>query len=131
MSSDMDLLKTDSTKRILENLNILTTIDLNGIIFPSEIETGLSLLSQLSVTLRESVDVPQVEGIGTTEGSSEGQPLISPEIDELNTLIREEATLQRALSLESKALMTRGSFIPLLKYDMGPPVAKEPSDEIV
>lgn len=122
----MDLLKTDSIKRIFENLMISSSVDLHGIIFANEVETGSSLLSQFSVSLRESGDGPL--GNTTALGGSVTDPcdepgeahssILLPEIEELNTLIQEESTLQRALALESKALMTRGTFIPLMKYEI-------------
>jgi hypothetical protein len=129
MASDMDLLKSDSMKRLLENLSITST-DLQGVIFWNEMEIGSSHLSQFSVTLRESTtDLPLADpvGGGLSDRSADGgqvethSSLIQPEVEELNALIREEITLQRALTLENKALLTRGTFIPLLKYDINSP----------
>jgi hypothetical protein len=133
MASDLDLLKSDSVKRLLENLNI-TPADLQGVIFWNEMEIGSSHLSQFSVSLRESAtDLPPFPATGgglserSLDGAGDGgqveahSSFIQPEIEELNTLIREETTLQRALTLENKALLTRGTFIPLLKYELNNP----------
>jgi hypothetical protein len=127
----MDLLKTDSIKRLLENLNISSSVNLHGVIFANEVETGSSLLSQLSVPLRESAEVPQENTAPIDAGASVVDPcdesgeeahssVLLPEVEELNALIQEEPTLQRALALESKALKTRGTFIPLMKYEILP-----------
>jgi hypothetical protein len=129
MSSDMDLLKTDSVKRIFENLTISSSVDLQGIIFPNEVETGSSLLSQLSVSLREvshGAIAPSGTGHGLgayvadlcEEPGEAHSSILLPEVEQLNALIQEEPTLQRALALESKALMTRGTFIPLMRYEI-------------
>lgn len=133
MASDMDLLKTDSIKRLFDALDITSMVDLNGVIFTTDIETGSSIISQqLSVrdtTSDEENNIdstsfpnllptnstpPQFNEKSNIEQNSE----ILPEIESLNTLVKDEPTLQRALILEKRALMTRGTFIPLLKFEI-------------
>lgn len=131
MASDMDLLKTDSIKRLFDTLEITSTIDLNGVIFSTDIETGSSIISQqLSVrdltsdeeNIVDSTSTPHLiqsnhivlNDKSTIEQNSE----ILSELEFLNTLIKDEPTLQRALILEKRALMTRGTFIPLLKFEI-------------
>lgn len=147
MANDMDLLKTDSVKRLFDTLEITSIIDLHGVTFSNEIETGSLLISQQlstrDTTFEEenhldstSTPIPTVpsnplnqlneesttdqlnKSLVNDKNNIEQNSEISTEMESLITLVKDEVTLQRALALEKRALMTRGTFIPLLKFDM-------------
>lgn len=68
------------------------------------------------------------EGEPLRKGGLEGSAVFGDEgggaggnisdLDGVVTVVLEEETLQRALLLEKKALLSRGAFIPLLKFDL-------------
>lgn len=138
MSSDMDFVRSDTIRRLLSSLQIPPS-DLVGVVFDAPVETGASSASQQLTQIASSSDFagpsggvggsPSREPLrpGGQEGSAVfgeddegggGAPSPLSDVDASVAVVVEEETLQRALVLEKKALMSRGAFIPLLKFDM-------------
>jgi len=141
----MDLLKSDSIERILDSLGIESS-DLVGVVFHSSAETGATYGSQHLLSFSQQLS-SHAQGMGTEPpqgsktvsrppqgvedtpreplrvGGVEGSAVFGEEsrvsdIEAMIAVVNEEETLQRALLLERKALLSRGAFIPLLKFEV-------------
>jgi hypothetical protein len=156
MASDMDFLRSDTIRRLLDSLGI-QAVDMLGVVFDPLVETGASSSQQVTSLSQQlsqmaSMDynggdvgnqspgvaanpspgnVPAENAAGgepLRKGGLEGSAVFGDEgtgagrgmsdLDAAITVVLEEETLQRALLLEKKALLSRGAFIPLMKFDL-------------
>ena len=109
IASDMDILKSDTFQRLLESIEIDPRC-LNCVVFHIPVETGSLQSSQvLDSSIDLSVDMAAVTSPGTGGEFNEA--------DEAARIVVNEFVLQRAVSMERKALLARGVFMPTIKFE--------------
>ena len=141
MAGDMEFLRSDTIRRLLDFLQIQEQ-ELVGIVFDAPVETGVSPSQHVTslsqhMALRPSPGVtaptdsparrvpsevgPDQEPL--MKGGLEGSAVFGDEsrvndVEGVAMVVLEEEMLQRALLLERKALMSRGAFIPLMRFEL-------------
>lgn len=109
IASDMDLLKSDTFQRLLESIDVDPRC-LNCVVFHIPVETGSLQSSQvLDSSVDLSLDMTAVASVG-----KEGE---FSEVDEAARVVVNEFVLQRAVTMERKALLSRGVFMPTIKFE--------------